>query len=132
MALPKKEEFRLKNVIDLGTKGRFGPGREADFVKAANEDEFHHAVSRGAIEYPLPQVNSSPDTSVATGKDAPKVDKDEPEFEGTGEWRTVDGGNGWWRIINPEGKFITNKREDEAKAYVAEKNGEETPESEEE
>jgi len=132
MSVPKHDEFLIKNVIDLGTDGRFGPGREKEFAKVADAKTFKHSLDRGAIEYPLPKEEKKIDKTTATGADAEQKKAEEPEFEGTGDWRTVEGKGGWWRVIDPEGNFVTNKREKEAKEFIAEKNGDTGSEDEEE
>jgi len=132
MSIPKHDEFQINNTIDLGTDGRFGPGREKEFAKVANEKTFKHSLDRGAITYPLKTEEKKVDKKTATGSDAEPPQKgNEPEFEATGEWRTEEGVSpktgdktGWWRVIDPEGNFITNKREDEAKEFISLKNEE--------
>lgn len=144
------EHFKINNLIDFGTDGKFGPGRERalfNFLrkKKDGESSFKRLVDRGAIIIDKPQDEEVEIESTETGANGSGAGEDEneanekdeteggedgdgedkqPEHEPTGKYESNHYGGGNYEIIDPNGFVIdTMKGKPEAiEAHIEELN----------
>lgn len=141
------EHFTINNLIDFGTDGKFGPGRERalfNYLKKQKDGEssFKRFVDRGAITLEDPEAEQVEIESTETGaneggdgeneneakdeneggEDSGEEDK-QPEHEPTGKYESNHYGGGNFEIIDPDGFVIdTMKGSDKVKAKIEELN----------
>lgn len=128
------EHFKINNLIDFGTDGKFGPGRERalfNYLKKQKDGEssFKRFVDRGAITLEDPKAEEVEIESTETGaneggdgendneakdeneggEDSGEEDK-QPEHEPTGKYEFNGYGGGNYEIIDPDGFVIDTQK----------------------